>query len=129
MSRSIRSIACLLASFVALGLTACATSKEWSITGGDRTDGLVRVSYEYPEFHQPSLSDAQAALIATRRCNGWGYERAHALAGQLRQCSNMDGANCDLWRVTREYQCEGQGQGASESIADAKGAIATRLAR
>jgi hypothetical protein len=28
--------------------------------------------YEYPEFHQPDVSDAQAMKIALSRCSGWG---------------------------------------------------------
>ena len=67
--------------------------------------GVVRVSYEYPEFHQPDAQrragheDCAGALL------GWGYDDVEPIPGQTRQCSNMEGANCDLWTVTREYQC------------------------
>lgn len=88
-----------------LSLAACATSKQWNVSGGNRDDGVVRLSYEYPEFKQPELSDEQAMQIATSRCNGWGYDEAEPIAGQIRQCANMSGSNCDLWTVTREYQC------------------------
>ena len=53
---------------------------------------MVRVSYEYPEFQQPDVSDAQAMKIALGRCTGWGYDDAEPIAGQIRQCSNMEGA-------------------------------------
>ncbi len=47
------------------------------------------------------------------RCEGWGYNNAEPIAGQLRQCSNMEGSNCNLWTVTREYQCKQGGSFAS----------------
>jgi hypothetical protein len=100
----------LIASMVMLlNLAGCATSKQWSVSGGDREAGLVRISYEYPEFKEPALSDKQAAEIAANRCDLWGFDDAEPIAGQIRQCSNMDDGNCDLWRVTREYQCSGTG--------------------
>jgi YecR-like lipoprotein len=96
-----------------LSLAACATSQKWAVSGGDRTDGVVRISYEYPEFRQPEVSDEQALKIALGRCEGWGYHDAEPIAGQLRQCSNMEGSNCNLWTVTREYQCTQSGSFAS----------------
>ena len=101
-----------------LSLTACATPQKWSPAGGSRADGLVRLSYEYAEFHQPDMSDAEARAIALNRCNSWGYKEVEPLAGQVRQCSNMEGGNCNLWTVTRECQCKGAG-----------GAYANRLSR
>ena len=106
MSRSHRAFALIAASILMLGLTGCVASKQWTLSGGDRKSGVVRVSYEYPEFKQPSLSDAQALEVAARRCTGWGYHDAEPIAGQIRRCSNKDDGNCDLWTVTREYQCK-----------------------
>jgi YecR-like lipoprotein len=96
-----------------LSLAACATSQRWAVSGGDRSDGVVRISYEYAEFQQPEVNDAQGLELALGRCQGWGYERAEPIAGQIRQCSNMEGSNCNLWTVTREYQCAERGSFAS----------------
>jgi hypothetical protein len=103
----------LSAAALLLSLTACATSQKWAVSGGDKSDGMVRISYEYPEFQQPEVSDEQALKIALVRCEGWGFQDAEPIAGQLRQCSNMEGANCNLWTVTREYQCTQSGSFAS----------------
>jgi len=108
MSRSSRVFVAAGAVLVWLGLTACVSTQHWSTSGGSRADGLVRVSYEYREFHEPTLSDAQAEQLAASRCSAWGYESAQPVAGQLRECSNRDGGNCDLWTVTREFQCRTQ---------------------
>jgi hypothetical protein len=105
MNRSTRASSLIAAAVLLLNLAACSTTRQWNVTGGDRSAGVVRVSYEYPEFEQRKLSDEQAMQIATSRCNGWGYEDAEPIPGQIRQCGNMDGANCNLWTVTREYRC------------------------
>ena len=89
----------------AAAFAGCASSRHWTETQSNREMGVVRVSYEFPEFHEPVLSDEQATKLALSRCEGWGYDKAEPIAGQLRQCSNMDNGDCDLWKVTREFQC------------------------
>ena len=106
----------LAAAAVLMNLAACATSQKWGISGGDRNGGVVRVSYEYPEFHQPDVSDEQAMKIALGRCAGWGYAKAEPIPGQTRQCSNMEGSNCDMWTVTREYQCSTTDSGFASNL-------------
>jgi hypothetical protein len=88
-----------------LALGACATADKWASAGGSRETGVVRVAYEYPEFQQPDVSDLQAEELALNRCHAWGYRAAQPIAGQIRQCANMDDGNCNLWSVTREFQC------------------------
>lgn len=102
MSHTARLISLLL---LAATVTGCATERHWAVSGSERDEGLVRVSYEFPEDRDPALSDAAAARLALQRCAGWGYDDAEPIAGQLRQCSSMEKGNCDLWKVTREYQC------------------------
>jgi hypothetical protein len=103
----------LAATALLLNLAACATSQKWGVSGGDRSNGVVRISYVYPEFQQPAVSDEQAMKLALGRCEGWGFDNAEPIAGQIRQCANMDGTNCNLWTVTREYQCKPVGAFAS----------------
>ncbi len=105
MARVFPTLTLLAAATLLLNLAGCATTQGWGVSGSDRAHGRVEVSYEYPEFHQPAVSDEQALKIAVNRCNGWGYDDAEQVDGQLRQCSNMNGSNCNLWRVKREYQC------------------------
>ena len=109
MARFFRTLPLISAAAVLLNLAGCATTQGWGVSGGNREHGVVRLSYEYPEFHQPEVSDEQALKIAVSRCNGWGYSAAEPIDGQLRQCSNKDGSNCNLWTVTREYQCTANG--------------------
>lgn len=107
MSRSLPALKILILSLLTLELGACASTQQWSAAGGDREHGLVRLSYQYPEFHQPTMSDAQATAMALSRCNSWGYRQVEPIDGQVRQCANVDDGNCNLWTVTREFQCSG----------------------
>ena len=111
MSRAVSLLQILLLASFLSALGGCASSRGWAPSGGDRQRGVVRLSYEYPEFQQPEMSDAQAAKLAQNRCNAWGYRKAEPIEGQIRQCANVDDGNCNLWTVTREYQCtDGQGR-------------------
>ena len=115
MSRSLHRLI-LAPTILALGLSACVGTRQWTPTGGNRETGLVRVSYQYPEFHQPDVSDVQAMVLAENRCEAWGYKRAEPVAGLVRECSNMEAGNCDLWTVTREFQCRSEEGDASYAI-------------
>ncbi|HUQ10087.1 MAG TPA: YecR family lipoprotein [Steroidobacteraceae bacterium] len=103
MTRPARFIPIFIAALCSIA--GCASSKQWSVSGAEKAEGLVRVSYEFPEAHEPSLSENSARQLALQRCEGWGYDDAEPIAGQLRQCSNMDDGSCNLWTVTREFQC------------------------
>ena len=94
---------------VFLALAACASAPSWNPSNSNRELGLVRVSYEYARFQEPTMSDAQAVQLAQSRCSTWGYAQAEMIPGELRDCSVKDGESCELWKVTREYRCGGDG--------------------
>jgi hypothetical protein len=95
----------------------CATTPQWNSSTSSRELAVARVSYEYQRSHEPSLSDAQAAQLAASRCNSWGYSTAEMIPGELRDCSATDGNSCELWKITREYQCKGGGGSFARSAA------------
>jgi hypothetical protein len=111
----------------ALALAGCATTEEWAAEGGNREQGIVEVSYEYPEFQQSIVDEAQAQQIARSRCNVWGYAHADFIPGQVRECSSKDGGNCTFWKVTRLYQCSGDAQMADRAAGEADGSVSARL--
>jgi hypothetical protein len=94
---------------VFLVLAACATQPKWSPSSNNRGLGVARVAYEYPKFQEPAMSDAEAMTLAANRCAAWGFARAEMIPGELRDCSVSKDGICDLWKVTREYQCTGGG--------------------
>lgn len=89
-------------------LAGCATNKEWTATGGSRSDGVVRLSYDYGPMEVPKLQEQQAIDLASKRCGTWGYSGAEAFGGVTRTCNLHDGfGGCNQWLVTKEFQCTG----------------------
>lgn len=100
----IRSLAMLIPAF--LMAAGCVNAPDnWAASDSDRELAIVRVSYEYAKALDPRLDDTQAAELAGNRCATWGYDRAEVIPGNLRRCSVKSGERCDLWKVTREFQC------------------------
>jgi hypothetical protein len=94
----------------ALFLSGCAVNKDWAATGGSRSDGVVRLSYEVAEMEKPELNEQQAIRLASQRCKTWGYSDAEAFGGVTRQCNRGGGfGGCSQYMVTKEYQCTGTG--------------------
>lgn len=103
----------LVAATLAVG--ACATAKTWSATGGSRSDGTVRLSYEVGLMESPQLTDDGVAL-AVERCKVWGYTGATPFGGTTSQCTQPSNSGCMLTLVTKEFQCTGQGNGGRAEI-------------
>jgi hypothetical protein len=89
----------------AVVLVGCATVSEMTATGGSRSDGIVRLSFEYGMFDKVQLDEASALATARQRCAVWGYTDADPFGGITRQCQDMSGYGCARWFVTKEYQC------------------------
>ena len=89
-------------------LAGCATTKEWAATGGSRSDGVVKLSFQFGLFEQPQVSEEQGVVLAKSRCAAWGYSGAEAFGGQTKVCNNVTTSGCNSWLVTREYQCTGK---------------------
>jgi len=110
--------AILLAASIIFSATACTTVKDWSATGGSKSDGVVRLSHEVGEFETVQLSEVQAVGLATQRCASWGYTGAEAFGGTTKQCSQPGGlGGCAMWVVTKEYQCTENSTRATETPA------------
>ena len=97
-----RSIILILLTLLATG---CATQKHWTATGGSRSDGIIKLSYEYGMLEKPDISLAQGISLAKRRCASWGYNNAEAFGGTMKQCTSYGSYGCNRWIVTAEYQC------------------------
>lgn len=105
----------LCVALLVAGLCGCATQKEWAATGGSRSDGVVRLSYEYNAMEVPQLNDQQAVSIATRRCQTWGYTGAEPFGGGIKRCNLAGGlGGCQEYLGTKEFQCTGTGGGATK---------------
>lgn len=88
-------------------LAACATTKVMQPIGGSRSDGTVKLAYEYGAFENPKVDAGQAAQAATARCQAWGYQHAEPFGGYVTQCTASNGYGCVRTMVTVEFQCTG----------------------
>jgi hypothetical protein len=102
-------VAKLVCSLVSIAfLSGCAVQEQWAATGGSRADGTVQLSYEYGEFQEPEVDDAQGVELAASRCAAWGYTGSDPFGGVIRKCEAFGGyGNCLSWFVTKNYQCTG----------------------
>lgn len=89
-------------------ISGCAVTKDWVATGGSRSDGVVRLSFEHGSLESPTTNDQQAVSLAAQRCKTWGYQGAEAFGGVTRQCNMRSGFGCDRWLITKEFQCTGE---------------------
>jgi hypothetical protein len=93
--------------FTTIFILGCASQKTMVPTGGSRSDGTVKLSYQFGAFEVPKVDYVQALASAKQRCNAWGYSGAEAFGGQTKTCANASMGSCNAWQVTVEYQCTG----------------------
>jgi hypothetical protein len=95
-----------LAVFIVVLISGCAFQKELVATGGSRSDGIVKMSYEHYFYEMPEIDFTQALDSARQRCNAWGYTGAEPFGGIIRTRQPARGV-FDKWFVTIDYQCTG----------------------
>lgn len=82
--------------------------KTMEATGGSLADGVIELSYTRSPS-ETSLFDEQDALkTATKRCKAWGFKKADAFSGEQTSCRDQIGSRCDVYLVTKKYQCVGK---------------------
>lgn len=91
---------------IALNITSCATPKEWNAIGGSRSDGVVKLGFEY-RFGEAPVTDKQQGLdLAKKKCLAWGFKDAEAFGAFTEKCTGNPN-DCSNWLITKEYQCLG----------------------
>jgi hypothetical protein len=114
MAKMMKFIAAMVMCVAAMAGCTMKVNKDWSATGGSRSDATVKMSYQYdPMAETPIVADEQALLLAKQRCLSWGYSDAEAFGGTTSICqqtvSGMYGSTCRNQLVTKEFQCIGRG--------------------
>ncbi|MBC7101974.1 MAG: hypothetical protein H5U13_01930 [Parvibaculum sp.] len=100
-----------LKSFVALALFSvavfgCSSSVKTPIpTGGSKSEGIIRMSYEDGMLERASADWSAADKVATERCVGWGYSGAQRFELEKSTCQISDSGICLSAIRTVEYQC------------------------
>ena len=98
----------LVSVFLGSILIGCATSKEWIPYSGSKSDGVVKLAYEYGGFEKPEIPEGQAERVASERCRAWGYTGAEPFGGIFKQCIAWNQYGCIRYRVSTEFQCTGR---------------------
>jgi hypothetical protein len=89
-------------------LAGCAVDKYPEATGGSRSDGTVKLSYQVGQWEQPQVHMDTAQQTAIAKCNVWGYTGAEAFGGNETRCQAFNGyGTCTSAIVTMTYQCTG----------------------
>jgi len=88
-------------------IAGCSTVTRMAPTSGSRSDGIVKLSFEYGQFDKIEINEADALRSARQRCAVWGYTDADPFEGYTRQCQRYGGlfGGCSHWFVTKDYQC------------------------
>ena len=104
--------------FLAATMVAgCATSRIWAVSGVEKQDRVVRVTYETSDLQNPPVSNKKAGNIAVRECKRQGYGYTEQSVQGARYCLGGDGAgSCPVWRVELEYRCGGIAIPTNESV-------------
>ncbi|HFF6004481.1 YecR family lipoprotein [Stenotrophomonas maltophilia] len=98
----------VLVAIVLAALTGCTTHRELLVTGGSRADGIVELGYQRNEFQRVSFDEDAAEALASKRCQGWGYEGAESFGTERSTCTSRRGfGNCGSRQVVIQYQCLG----------------------
>ena len=101
-----------------LVVAGCATVSQMTPTGGSRSDGIVKLSFEYGMFDKVQIDQATALVNARKRCATWGYGDAEPFGGMTRQCQYYGSMGCTRWFATVEYQCTSPGSTAAPPLVD-----------
>ena len=100
--------AVLLASMFVLG--GCATPMNHVATGGSRSDGTVKLSYQLIPifgFQKPVVDAQQGIELAKAQCAAWDYTGAEPFGGEVPKCAFYNQYGCVQFLVTAEYRCLG----------------------
>lgn len=114
MTRSIKLAAAVV---LAVSMSGCAVQKDLVATGGSRSDGTVRMSFELGLFEVPKIDVPKTINAASQRCQAWGYDRAEPFGGETRVCNAVGVyGDCMQWLVTVEFQCLADRPAAADAI-------------
>ncbi len=97
----------VILAIIVLGIVGCTAKKPWSATGGSRSDGVIKLSYEEAMFERVQVDRLQEIELAKKRCSAWGYNNAEAFGGITKVCNEPSSSGCVSWLITKEYQCLG----------------------
>ncbi|BAJ01287.1 YecR-like lipofamily protein [Shewanella violacea] len=98
----------LVIAIIALTMSACTSMKTMEATGGSLADGIIELSYTYNQYETSQFDEQDALKTASKRCKAWGFKKADPFSGERISCRDKIGSRCDVYLVTKKYQCIGK---------------------
>lgn len=87
-------------------LAGCSAQKHWVAEGGSY--GIVRLAYHHHWLERPWAEEEEANQLAQKRCAAWGFQGVEPFGVEAKRCIQMASNGCDVWQVSREWQCTGK---------------------
>ncbi|QFU23604.1 YecR-like lipofamily protein [Shewanella eurypsychrophilus] len=97
-----------LTSVIAATLVGCTSMKTMEATGGSLSDGIIELSYTRSPSETSKFDEQDALRTAIKRCKAWGFKTADAFSGVQTSCRDSVDSRCDVYMVTKKYQCIGK---------------------
>lgn len=92
-------------------LTACVSPSPVRVAGGDQSQGVVTLSYDYNVTQKPSIDWQQALQEAATQCHQWGYGGVIPTDKTSKSCkTRTDGGDCIAWTLSAKFQCTAKAQ-------------------
>lgn len=98
-------------SFVVISLllvtaSGCAVVKTPSISGINRDEGKIQMTYNYGALERPQVKWDEVLASANNQCKSWGYQDAQQTSAPQSTCiQNNQQGNCISWKVDTLYDC------------------------
>ena len=90
-------------------LSGCMAAGPMQVSGGNRQNGDVVLSFDYNVMQNPSVNVTQGLQTAAGKCQSWGYAGAIPSGSPTTSCTGKtEGGDCISWRVSTHFQCTGQ---------------------
>ena len=90
---------------IALTLSGCAVTKVAVPIGGSKSDGVVKMGFDYTGFENPNVNEEKIRADALERCKVWGYTKSEPFGSFIRTCTGRNNLGCTHFRVTIDFQC------------------------
>ncbi len=94
--------------FLALFLSGCVTHQKITYTGGNKAEGIVKLSYGYRLYQNPNMDSDTGRQIALSKCQSWGYTDVSQPGKKTSECIRQSNLACSINYVTVDFQCIGK---------------------
>lgn len=82
------------------------TTKEFTITGSNKRDRLIELSFDYSTKEIPEIQAEQPHDLSLAQCKQWGYTTTVQSESLIESCVELQSTKCLRKRATIKFQCQ-----------------------